>query len=90
MTTPTPRAILDAGNKERERWKVFRSVHGCCVMGLGRPVVFGDWDKTDEECQDFIDDRVFRAQLRAMAESEHVPLVKQTFLILAGDDHARD
>ena len=63
----TPKAVLDAGNKERERYR-----HGCddyrligAVMCDGQPTGFVG---THDGCQDFIDDRVFRAMLLEYAD----------------------
>lgn len=88
--TATPQSVLDAGRRERERYFVRYSWGSYRVMSHPAPYTeafFGD-EEDEVTCQDFIEERVFRAMLRAMAEQDNVDLsLRYNLLALAGDDH---
>ena len=88
-----PQSVLDAGREERERLWLNSHVEPNRVQdGRGEspaanPVLF---EGSYGECRDFIEERVFRAMLRALADEYGrvgaVATETQLFEIL-GDDH---
>ena len=83
----TPRAVLEAGRRERERWGIAGSRAGFSVrlVRIGQIPLSA---RTRQECQDFIDDRVFRAMLRELALTHALPdYVAGAVLGFAEDDH---
>ena len=75
----TPRAVLEAGRVERERWKIASIAEYNGVLDLTDlpgHFVYGhdETSPTIAKCQDYIDDRVFRSMLRAwwlLEKEEH-------------------
>jgi hypothetical protein len=65
----TPRSVLDAGRKERQKWKIEMLVQPSyyALLQKGEPLYTLEL-VSRAECQEFIDDRVFRAMLRALAD----------------------